>query len=78
MRGTVETGLGKAAGFTQVPWVLRELENRLAIRPFPGTLNVRLEQAADLDAWARIKGRPGIQLDRARLPLRRSSAIPCW
>jgi len=62
MRGTVVTGLGKASGFTQVPWVLRELEQQLAIRPFPGTFNVRLEQAADLDVWNRLKKQPGIML----------------
>jgi riboflavin kinase len=63
LRGVVACGLGKAAGFTQIHWVSRQLEEKLDIRPFPGTLNVRLVQPGELDHWERLKSADGIPLD---------------
>lgn len=40
--GIIQSGAGKGAYFTQVDWVVRQCEERLGYRPFPGTLNVRV------------------------------------
>ncbi len=40
--GCVASGTGQGAYFLTLPWVQRELERTLALRPFPGTLNLRV------------------------------------
>ena len=40
--GVIESGAGKGAFFTQVGWVVKQCENKLDMTPFPGTLNVRM------------------------------------
>jgi len=40
--GIVQSGVGKGAFFTQVDWVVKQCEDQLGFRPFPGTLNVQI------------------------------------
>ena len=40
--GVIESGAGKGAYFTQVEWVVKQCEKKLDMTPFPGTLNVRI------------------------------------
>ena len=40
--GIIRSGAGKGAYFTQVDWVVRQCEQHLGYRPFPGTLNVQI------------------------------------
>jgi len=47
--GRVCSGAGRGAFFTQVDWVVRQLEDKLGYRPFPGTLNVQVCDS-DLEA----------------------------
>ena len=42
--GVIQSGAGKGAYFTQVDWVAEQCENMLNMTPFPGTLNVRIDQ----------------------------------
>lgn len=44
--GIIESGAGKGAYFTQVDWVVKQCENKLNMTPFPGTLNVRIDDGA--------------------------------
>ena len=48
-RGTAASALGKAARFTQLDWVQRQLEAVLKIDPHPGTFNVRLVGPEPID-----------------------------
>ncbi len=41
--GTIEKGAGKGAYFTQVDWVVRQCREKLHMTPYPGTLNVRID-----------------------------------
>jgi riboflavin kinase len=41
--GTIESGAGKGAYFTQVDWVVEQCREKLDLTPYPGTLNVRIE-----------------------------------
>ncbi len=41
--GIIESGAGKGAFFTQVDWVVKQCENKLDMTPFPGTLNVKID-----------------------------------
>ena len=43
IKGVIESGAGKGAYFTQVDWVVKQCENKLDMTPFPGTLNVRID-----------------------------------
>jgi CTP-dependent riboflavin kinase len=43
--GIIQSGAGKGAFFTQVDWVVRQCEEMLGYRPFPGTLNVRVDDS---------------------------------
>jgi hypothetical protein len=43
--GIIQSGAGKGAFFTQVDGVVRQCEQMLGYRPFPGTLNVRVNDS---------------------------------
>ena len=40
--GTLCSGLGEGARFTQLPWAVREFRDKLGFEPYPGTLNLLL------------------------------------
>ena len=40
--GIILRGAGKGAFFTQIDWVVSQCEYNLGFKPFPGTLNVRI------------------------------------
>lgn len=44
LSGTIQTGAGKGAYFTQVEWVVSQCERMLGYKPFPGTLNIQVAQ----------------------------------
>jgi HAD superfamily hydrolase (TIGR01509 family) len=58
LSGQVVTGLGQGAGFTQLDWVRKQFIEKLGIDPYPGTLNLRLSQAADLTRWTEMRASP--------------------
>ena len=41
--GIIESGAGKGAYFTQVEWVVQQCAEKLGFIPFPGTLNVTIQ-----------------------------------
>jgi riboflavin kinase len=51
--GIIQSGAGKGAFFTQVDWVVRQCEKMLGYRPFPGTLNVRIDDS-DMNGLKRL------------------------
>ncbi len=40
--GTVFSGKGEGKKFIQLPWVKRQIEEKLSFTPYAGTLNIRL------------------------------------
>ena len=40
--GTVFSGTGQGKKFIDLPWVKRQIEQKLGFAPYPGTLNLRL------------------------------------
>jgi CTP-dependent riboflavin kinase len=58
--GSVITGTGQGAAFTQLPWVRKSFVATLGIDPFPGTLNLKIEDEGALERWKDLKTRPGI------------------
>ncbi len=51
--GVIQSGAGKGAFFTQVDWVVHQCQKMLDYKPFPGTLNVRVndEDVEKLDLF---------------------------
>jgi CTP-dependent riboflavin kinase len=50
LQGTVCDGQGAAAGFTQLEWVRDRFRTQVGFDPYPGTLNLRVADAAALDS----------------------------
>lgn len=40
LRGTVTSGVGESRFFTEIPWVKKQLIDKLGIKPYPGTFNI--------------------------------------
>jgi CTP-dependent riboflavin kinase len=57
LAGQVVTGRGQGATFTQLDWAREQFITKLGIDPFPGTLNLHLNTAANLSVWADLKTR---------------------
>lgn len=43
--GIILSGAGKGAFFTQVDWVAVQCEKNLGYKPFPGTLNIKINKS---------------------------------
>jgi CTP-dependent riboflavin kinase len=66
MTGIVFSDLGVASSFMSLAWVQAGLRERLGFAPFPATLNIRLENAADQETWRRIRVEgPALRLSSA-------------
>lgn len=63
LTGRLTSGLGKAAGFTQIDWVRRQLIDMAGIDPYPGTVNLQLESAAARVSWQKWRDLPGQRMD---------------
>ena len=60
--GRISAGLGEGKFFTQLPWVRRQLAEKLGIDPYPGTLNLLLSNAEDQRRLAELRRVPGVQI----------------
>jgi CTP-dependent riboflavin kinase len=60
LSGRLVTGVGEAKGFTRLPWARDQFVAKLGIDPFPGTLNVVLEDGAERAKWMLVKADAGI------------------
>ncbi len=61
--GRLSTGIGQGKHFTSLDWARRQFIERLGIDPFPGTVNLTLEEPDALAAWAALKATPGVRID---------------
>lgn len=51
LEGEVASGLGEGARFTSLDWAQAEFERKLGYLPYPGTFNVRLNDAG----WRQLR-----------------------
>ncbi len=63
LHGCAVSGEGRAAEFTQLGWVRRQLSAKLGFHPYPGTFNVRVASAEDRALWGLLKARLSIRLE---------------
>jgi CTP-dependent riboflavin kinase len=60
--GRITEGLKESSVFTSIPWVREQFIIRLGIDPYPGTLNLDINDAEDLERLKEIKERKGIEI----------------
>ena len=61
-RGSVFTGLGEGGYYISLRGYARQFQRSLGFVPFPGTLNLRLSDAALVEQRRRLKILPGIEV----------------
>jgi CTP-dependent riboflavin kinase len=62
IRGKITEGLKASGFFTHIPWVREQFINKLGIDPYPGTFNLDIIDAQDLEKLKEIKKRKGIEI----------------
>ena len=63
LKGKVVSGKREAADFTQLAWVREQFKKEFGFEPYPGTLNLQLEDQEDLSAWSEVRQGPGAVLE---------------
>ncbi len=61
LTGRIASGAGEAAYFTGLDWVQQQCAEKLNFKPFPGTLNIEVDEAS-LPELAEMKKEKGIAL----------------
>ncbi len=61
LKGRVYSGVGEGARFVSLPWVKKQIEEKLSFSPYPGTLNIRLTRESTKLKEALAKA-PGIRI----------------
>jgi CTP-dependent riboflavin kinase len=61
--GRLATGIGQGKHFTGLDWARTQFMDRLGIDPYPGTVNVIVDDPNSMPVWVRVKRTPGIRID---------------
>jgi CTP-dependent riboflavin kinase len=61
--GRLATGRGRGKRFTQLDWAREQFLDKLGIEPFPGTINLIVDDSESMKVWNRLKGTPGVRID---------------
>ena len=62
LRGVVAAGLGKAARFTDLPWVWQQFAAKLDLHVWPGTFNVRVVEPDVRVRWEELRQVAGVEI----------------
>jgi len=62
VQGTVFSGKGEGSKFTNLTWVKTQTEEKLGFIPFPGTLNIRLDNKNASKLWKALNKAEPIEL----------------
>ncbi len=60
IQGIVQGGLGQGNSFTQLDWVRQQFRDKIGFDPYPGTLNLRVQ---DRDGLAGLRAERGIRIE---------------
>ena len=63
LHGQLCTGVGQGKHFTRLEWARQQFMDKLGIDPFPGTINLIVDDPASMKVWNRLKGTPGVRID---------------
>ncbi len=61
--GRLATGIGLGKTFTRLDWSRRQFVDRVGIDPYPGTVNVIIDDPESIPVWVRLKKTDGIHMD---------------
>lgn len=61
--GRLATGIGMGKTFTRLDWARTQFVERVGIDPFPGTVNVIVDDPDSMPVWMRLKRTDGIRMD---------------
>ena len=61
--GRLATGIGMGTSFTQLPWAKEQFVERVGVDPFPGTINVIIDDSESMPVWVRLKQTDGIRME---------------
>ena len=61
IRGKVSTGIGEGEKFVKLPWVKKQIIEKIGFEPFHGTLNIRLAPE-DVKLKKKLKKMPSISI----------------
>ena len=75
--GRLATGIGMGKAFTRLDWARRQFSEKLGIDPFPGTLNVIVDDPDSMPTWARLKRTEGVRMNNPNDGPRDCDA-KCW
>lgn len=60
IRGRLATGKGRGQHFTGLDWARGQFVDKLGIDPFPGTVNVVIDEPESMASWERLKEGSGV------------------
>ncbi|MGE0748789.1 MAG: DUF120 domain-containing protein [Rhodospirillales bacterium] len=58
--GRLASGVGEGKHFTRLEWARAQFVTKLGIDPFPGTVNLVVDDPAELEKWAVLRATPGV------------------
>lgn len=61
--GRLATGIGQGKHFTRLDWARQQFIARVGIDPYPGTINIIVDDADQLARWQRLAATTGIRID---------------
>ena len=61
--GRLATGIGQGKHFTRLDWARAQFMEKLGIDPYPGTVNVIVDDPDAMPVWVRLKRTEGIRID---------------
>ena len=60
--GRLATGIGQGKHFTQLDWARAQFMEKLGIDPYPGTVNVIVDDPDAMPVWVRLKRTAGVRI----------------
>ena len=60
IQGVVQSGLGQGDSFTQLEWVRQQFRDKIGFDPYPGTLNLRVQ---DRNGLVGLRAERGIRIE---------------
>jgi len=76
IEGRFVRGFGQAAHFTRIEWVRRQFVELAGIDPFPGTVNLMLDDDSNRDRWRHWREQAGARLAREDLSFCEANCYP--
>ena len=61
--GQLTTGIGQGKYFTRLEWARHQFVEKLGIDPFPGTINLIIDNPESMKVWKRLQGTPGVRIN---------------